>query len=1315
MQSMQRPDYSLRSRKVDGRRVSTRKTKGLQPSKYKMEDVKRVESTVKVPKMTCRVPKTPVKRPYRHRKSLAIQTTPKIPPREPLSKDPNKKNRTLSKPPIRRIVFSIGGRRPGIEPKELVPENSEPSLHIFSPTSSISYMERTESIQAEPLPHVVYRPPEPNVNLTESTKIQVSALYEKLKSTKTIALQVFPKKKHQARLNEYLFQAGRDLFDDKGRKEIINILHRDALEQNSLEPRVIEIGPADIHKYVQEGTFLVLHYRYKQRLKEDTGNYVTLPELVPTNSIFSGSDVQFVFNFKKAKASDIDVEHGKEKKLNSDIAQTGGNDLPIENGCKDSPAVANMHVCEAVDGMDAAGIDVDVSNGSPYVYGTLHADGRKYYYSSSAGTKAASANPECSDNGEDTSVCNLSATSSLKTKKSIMLLKGSPIIPQKLLEAVQNYGGIEVVRNKRLWQQVRTSLNLEPMSSSGCQLNKAYEHYFGNIAEMKNKHWRDLKCTEKNIQPPISIDRTASMDKVKAHPGYVCKIRAEMMLSKDLHGTISDTLRAEFLFLMHRVEETVFQDLNLHSQPPKRWRFVKSRDAVRHALYTVDKIIPTSDRFIVKRRYFFKTPPCKYNVSKYKDDLGRFPVGITTYKHIYSPSELRILESKIDSTLVEIEKGKMMPETYHQTRKGGHLTRTKMFFNARYLWTKEQTQNKILSSRANGIRVDVEKGKKWLLEKLEKPLIKSSIIEEDFVNSYACNVYHDGSDGLGPHFDDLDRFAQPIVSLRLFSDCRLCFDSKGWIGLDSSFFIPMQVGDVTIMEKGLYAVTDVKHSVRAADMTGKSAVLLLRHIHSKLLQAAWDIRVDECSRIIDSMNLSEDPWKVSGVRLPAPSFLEAKRKRNMSIYEMVLDDSIIEETVRTTLNECIQKIDMRLRIAPSFELLSLVGKIQKKRISAMDCRRKKKSLVGYECVYQCGFQGSFVAVAKHEKVSHKDEAIPVIVQQRTSQRFKRNQNLKVTVKSCISRMVEHAVGSKPYRFVKNTKPRSSNPKKRTLAMSLTEEMGVITVYGDSAGIELQENGKGGAEFVRWLTPQSKETAEVTKYDVCRGDCIVGVGNETHLERKSGVGIPLSDVIQLMQAPRPLQLFFQTTVQSCMFRMVRHVAGLEQYSLSQAGQKPTIKSIKRKLNKLQRCKRNQNLKVTVKSCISRMVEHAVGSKPYRFVKNTKPRSSNPKKRTLAMSLTEEMGVITVYGDSAGIELQENGKGGAEFVRWLTPQSKGNGRGDEVRCLPWGLHCWSRQRDASRKEEWGWHTSFRCNPVDASPPPPSTVFFCAENLH
>ena len=92
-------------------------------------------------------------------------------------------------------------------------------------------------------------------------------------------------------------------------------------------------------------------------------------------------------------------------------------------------------------------------------------------------------------------------------------------------------------------------------------------------------------------------------------------------------------------------------------------------------------------------------------------------------------------------------------------------------------------------------------------------------------------------------------------------------------------------------------------------------------------------------------------------------------------------------------------------------------------------------------------------------------------------------------------------------------------------MSLKEEMGVITVYGDAAGIELQENGKGGAEFVRWLTPQSKETAEVTKNDVRLGDCIVGVGNAVHLEGKGGVGIPLSDVIQLMQAPRPLQLYF----------------------------------------------------------------------------------------------------------------------------------------------------------------------------------------------
>ena len=46
----------------------------------------------------------------------------------------------------------------------------------------------------------------------------------------------------------------------------------------------------------------------------------------------------------------------------------------------------------------------------------------------------------------------------------------------------------------------------------------------------------------------------------------------------------------------------------------------------------------------------------------------------------------------------------------------------------------------------------------WMREQVENHLVKANILEKNFVNSYAMNVYHDGTEGLAQHFDDATRF-----------------------------------------------------------------------------------------------------------------------------------------------------------------------------------------------------------------------------------------------------------------------------------------------------------------------------------------------------------------------------------------------------------------------------------------------------------------------------------------------------------------------------------------------------------------------------
>ena len=62
--------------------------------------------------------------------------------------------------------------------------------------------------------------------------------------------------------------------------------------------------------------------------------------------------------------------------------------------------------------------------------------------------------------------------------KQVLMLCGNPIIPLKLLGAVQESGGIDVVRTGRTWQTVRKIMGLPPKVDSGIHLNRAWKYYF---------------------------------------------------------------------------------------------------------------------------------------------------------------------------------------------------------------------------------------------------------------------------------------------------------------------------------------------------------------------------------------------------------------------------------------------------------------------------------------------------------------------------------------------------------------------------------------------------------------------------------------------------------------------------------------------------------------------------------------------------------------------------------------------------------------------------------------------------------------------
>jgi hypothetical protein len=201
------------------------------------------------------------------------------------------------------------------------------------------------------------------------------------------------------------------------------------------------------------------------------------------------------------------------------------------------------------------------------------------------------------------------------------------------------------------------------------------------------------------------------------------------------------------------------------------------------------------------------------------------------------------------------------------TAEGAQVTRTKMFFGARYLWTAAQLAAPG-AARARGIRLDVARPPGFCVDTVLPALLARGAASGPH-NQVALNVYETGGEGLAPHFDDAERFALPVSSLRLFSDSRLSFGCRGsWGASNGAFAVPMPRGAVLVLHEGSFAATAVKHSVRSVDMRGRSGVILFRRIHEHLLREAFDIELDQVREELGrALDLDEDGRVRREVRL----------------------------------------------------------------------------------------------------------------------------------------------------------------------------------------------------------------------------------------------------------------------------------------------------------------------------------------------------------------------------------------------------------------------------------------------------------------
>ena len=121
-------------------------------------------------------------------------------------------------------------------------------------------------------------------------------------------------------------------------------------------------------------------------------------------------------------------------------------------------------------------------------------------------------------------------------------------------------------------------------------------------------------------------------------------------------------------------------------------------------------------------------------------------------------------------------------------------------------------------------------------EDVEGPMVEAGLVSDKFLDSWALNIYHDGSQGIQPHYDDSARFERPVYSLRLFSDSRLSFGTQLYGNTNGAFCVDMPRGAITLMHAGGYAIVGAKHCVRPVDLAGKKPLLTVLQAQQMLVR-----------------------------------------------------------------------------------------------------------------------------------------------------------------------------------------------------------------------------------------------------------------------------------------------------------------------------------------------------------------------------------------------------------------------------------------------------------------------------------------------
>ncbi|CAG2055067.1 unnamed protein product [Timema podura] len=224
----------------------------------------------------------------------------------------------------------------------------------------------------------------------------------------------------------------------------------------------------------------------------------------------------------------------------------------------------------------------------------------------------------------------------------------------------------------------------------------------------------------------------------------------------------------------------------------------------------------------------FSNSPHQYTPYHSVDDnfimLKRIHTGIQQ-RRLFDNDQCAMIENKIDEVVELADGGKYKPCTVDRAP-----LRNKYFFGEGYTYGSQ------LSKRGPGMERlyppgEVDPIPEWVHELVIKPLVKSNVVPDGFINSAVINDYQPGG-CIVSHIDPIHIFDRPIISVSFMSDSALSFGCKFSfkpIRVSKPILcLPLSRGCVTVLSG--FAADKVTHCVRPEDTIARRAVILLRRV-----------------------------------------------------------------------------------------------------------------------------------------------------------------------------------------------------------------------------------------------------------------------------------------------------------------------------------------------------------------------------------------------------------------------------------------------------------------------------------------------------